>query len=62
VLTVIGDRSPVVTLDMAMDLRHTNACLQLEVIADAGHGLPFEQPERLAAVVATFLNDRNGSR
>lgn len=55
-LLVIGDSSPVVTLDMAEDLRRTNACVQLEVIADAGHGLPFDQPERLAAVVATFLD------
>jgi N-formylmaleamate deformylase len=53
-LLVIGDK-PVVTLDMLVELRSLNPCLQLEQIANAGHGLPFEQPERLGEVVVSFL-------
>ncbi len=53
-LLVIGD-SPVVTLDMAMELRRLNPRVQIEQIEKAGHGLPFEQPERLAEVVLSFL-------
>ncbi len=48
-LLVIGD-SPVVTLEMATELG-----LRVEQIRDAGHGVPFDQPERLAEVVASFL-------
>ena len=53
-LLVIGD-SPVVTLEMATELRGLNPRLRIEQIQDAGHGLPFEQPERLAESVASFL-------
>ncbi len=55
-LLVIGDE-PVVTLAMATELREINPSLQVEQIANAGHGLPFEQPERLAEVVASFLRE-----
>ncbi len=55
-LLVIGD-SPVVTLEMATELRGINPRLRIEQIANAGHGLPFEQPERLAEVVASFLRE-----
>jgi pimeloyl-ACP methyl ester carboxylesterase len=53
-LLVIGDE-PVVTLEVATELRARNPRLQVEQIADAGHGLPFEQPDRLAEVVLGFL-------
>ncbi|MEO8552506.1 MAG: alpha/beta hydrolase [Kofleriaceae bacterium] len=53
-LLVIGDR-PVVTLELATELRGLNPRVQLEQIADAGHGLPFDQPERLGAAVGSFL-------
>ncbi|AKT38963.1 alpha/beta fold hydrolase [Chondromyces crocatus] len=55
-LLVIGD-SPVVTLEMATELRALNPRLQVEQIQNAGHGLPFEQPERLGEVVASFLRE-----
>ena len=45
-LLAIGSE-PVVTLDMARELG-----LRVTQIANAGHGLPFEQPERLAAVIS----------
>lgn len=53
-LLVIGD-SPVVTIEMATELRSLNPRVRIEQIQDAGHGLPFEQPERLGAVVLSFL-------
>jgi pimeloyl-ACP methyl ester carboxylesterase len=53
-LLAIGD-DPVVTLEMAAELRELNPRLRVEQIANAGHGLPFEQPERLAEVVRGFL-------
>jgi N-formylmaleamate deformylase len=56
-LLVIGDSSPVVTLDMARELQSSNPRVRIEQINDAGHGLPFEQPERLAEVVVSFLRE-----
>jgi N-formylmaleamate deformylase len=55
-LLVIGD-SPVVTLEMATELRSLNPRVRIEQVQDAGHGLPFEQPERLGEVVASFLRN-----
>jgi len=55
-LLVIGD-SPVVTPEMATELRGLNPRLQVEQIPNAGHGLPFEQPGRLSEVVLSFLRD-----
>ncbi len=55
-LLVIGD-SPVVTLEMATELHSLNSRVRIEEIEDAGHGLPFEQPERLAEVVVSFLRE-----
>jgi pimeloyl-ACP methyl ester carboxylesterase len=53
-LLVIGD-SPVVTLEVATDLQRLNPRVRIEQVQDAGHGLPFDQPERLGEVVRTFL-------
>ena len=53
-LLVIGD-APVVTLELAIELRGLNPRVRIEQIKDAGHGLPFDQPERLGALVASFL-------
>jgi len=55
-LLVIGD-SPVVTLEMATELRGINPRVCIEQVRDAGHGLPFDQPERLGEVAASFLRD-----
>jgi pimeloyl-ACP methyl ester carboxylesterase len=54
-LLVIGDTSPVVTLEMASELRRLNPRVRIEQVDNAGHGLPFEQPDRLAEVVGSFL-------
>ena len=55
-LLVIGDK-PVVTLDILVGLRSLKPRLRIEHIPNAGHGLPFEQPERLGEVVASFLRE-----
>jgi len=55
-LLVIGD-SPVVTLEMATELRSLNPRVRIEQVQDAGHGLPFEQPERLGELVRSWLRE-----
>ena len=55
-LLVIGD-DPVVTLETARELRRLNPRVRVEQVKDAGHGLPFDQPERLGALVMSFLQD-----
>ena len=55
ILLVIGDTDPVVSLETAAALQDTNPRLRFEQIPGAGHGVPFDQPERLAAVVAAYL-------
>ncbi|WP_223642405.1 alpha/beta fold hydrolase [Corallococcus sp. EGB] len=56
-LLVIGDSSPVVTLEMATELRSLNPRVRITQVRDAGHGLPYDQPERLAEGVASFLRE-----
>jgi pimeloyl-ACP methyl ester carboxylesterase len=58
-LLVIGDE-PVVTLDLATELCELNPRLRVEQIHDAGHGLPFDQPERLAETVLAFVRGLPG--
>jgi N-formylmaleamate deformylase len=53
-LLVIGD-NPVVDLETAMELRGRNPRLRIEQIRDAGHAVPFDQPERFEEVVSVFL-------
>jgi N-formylmaleamate deformylase len=54
ILLAIGD-APVVSLETARELQHLNPRLRVEQIQGAGHGVPFDQPERLAAVVRSFI-------
>ena len=53
-LLVIGDNG-VVSLETARDLHNLNPRLRVAQIPDAGHGLPYDQPERVEAVVRSFL-------
>ncbi|MFK0163057.1 alpha/beta fold hydrolase [Rhizobium sp. NPDC090279] len=53
-LLVIGDRG-IVSLDTARELQKLNPLLRYELITDAGHGLPYDQPERLGTVIMPFL-------
>jgi len=54
-LLVIGDAGNVVTLETAQALQGENARLRVEQVREAGHGLPYDQPERLATAVKSFL-------
>jgi pimeloyl-ACP methyl ester carboxylesterase len=54
-LLVIGGSAGVVSPDVAADLQGLNPRLQVEQIPEAGHGLHYDQPERLAVVVKSFL-------
>lgn len=54
VLLVLGDAS-VVSMETARELQSMNPRVRVEQIRNAGHGLPYDQPERLAAVVKSFM-------
>ena len=54
-LLVVGDVGSVVTLEMAAELARLNQRLEVVQIKEAGHGVPYDQPERFSAVVQTFL-------
>ena len=54
-LLVVGDVGSVVTLEMAEQLAGLNQHLKVVQIEKAGHGVPYDQPERFSAVVQTFL-------
>lgn len=53
-LLLLGDAS-VVTIETARELQSVNPCVRVEQIHNAGHGLPFDQPERFATLVRSFL-------
>lgn len=53
-LFVIGD-APVVSIETARELQDINSRVRVEQIQSAGHGVPYDQPERFAAVVRSFL-------
>lgn len=55
ILLVIGDMNPVVSFETARELQTLNRRVRIEQVEGAGHGLPFDQPERLAAAVRSFL-------
>lgn len=56
-LLVLGDDEPVVTRELAEELQRVGVGSGLRVvqIADAGHGLPYDQPARLAEEIAAFV-------
>jgi N-formylmaleamate deformylase len=53
-LLVIGDNG-VVSLETAKELQRLNPRLRVEQIQNAGHGVPYDQPESFEAVVRSFL-------
>ena len=57
-LLVIGD-DPVVTLEIATELRRENSRVRIEQIPNAGHGVPFDQPERLADVIRDYCSTQS---
>jgi pimeloyl-ACP methyl ester carboxylesterase len=54
ILLVIGDNG-VVSLETAQHLQKLNPRLRVEQIQNAGHGVPYDQPESFEAVVKSFL-------
>ena len=50
-LLVIGDTASVVSTAVAVELQRLNPRFQVERIREAGHGVPYDQPERFAVVV-----------
>jgi N-formylmaleamate deformylase len=54
-LLVIGDIGSVISPEMAAELAGFNQRLKVVQIAEAGHGVPYDQPERFSAIVQTFL-------
>lgn len=54
-LIVIGDVDPVVSPGMASELARLNQRLEVVQIAEAGHGIIYDQPERFSACIKSFL-------
>jgi N-formylmaleamate deformylase len=54
ILLLIGDNG-VVSLETAQELQNLNPRLRIQQIKDAGHGVPYDQPERFEAAVRSFL-------
>jgi N-formylmaleamate deformylase len=53
-LLVLGSED-IVSSETALELHKLNPDLQYKLIPDAGHGLPYDEPARLAAAVDAFL-------
>jgi len=53
-LLLIGERG-VVSLETASELQASNALLSVERLPGAGHGMPYDTPERVALAVSAFL-------
>jgi N-formylmaleamate deformylase len=60
ILLVTGDKG-VVSPETARELHNVNPRLQSAQVPDAGHGLPYDQPEALAALVRSFLRSMAAS-
>jgi pimeloyl-ACP methyl ester carboxylesterase len=55
-LLVIGGIGGIVSPIVAEELAGLNRHLKIVQIAEAGHGIPYDQPERFSAVVKAFLH------
>lgn len=54
ILLVIGGKG-IVSVETARELQGLNPRLSHQLIPDVGHGLPYDQSERLEAIVRSFL-------
>ncbi|WP_395334656.1 alpha/beta hydrolase [Novosphingobium sp. BL-8H] len=52
-LLLIGSGG-VVSVDTAAELQRLNPLLRYELIPDAGHGMPYDVPERVGGAVSAF--------
>ncbi|MBJ7450281.1 MAG: alpha/beta hydrolase [Parachlamydiales bacterium] len=55
-LLIIGDNGAIITPALASELARSNKRIRVEQIKDAGHGIPYDQPEHFASVVKDFLS------
>ena len=55
-LLIIGGARGVVSPIMARELARLNQCLEIVQVEEAGHGIPFDQPEPFLSVVKSFLH------
>jgi pimeloyl-ACP methyl ester carboxylesterase len=60
ILLVIADKG-VVSHETARELQALNHRLRYETIPDAGHGIPYDQPDRFAALVGAFMQSMSAS-
>ena len=54
-LLVVGGIGSVISLGMATELAGLNPCLKVVQVAEAGHAIPYDQPDHLSAVIQVFL-------
>jgi N-formylmaleamate deformylase len=54
-LLVVGDMGSVVSRELSEELARLNERLEAVQIKEAGHGIPYDQPERFSAIVQAFL-------
>jgi pimeloyl-ACP methyl ester carboxylesterase len=54
-LLVIGGVGSIVSPEVAEELAKLNQRLKVVQIKEAGHGVPYDQPERFSAIVQNFL-------
>ncbi|MCF7852185.1 MAG: alpha/beta hydrolase [Simkaniaceae bacterium] len=54
-LLVLGGVGAAISVEAAAELARLNQYLKVTQIAEAGHGIPYDQPERLAVVVKDFF-------
>jgi pimeloyl-ACP methyl ester carboxylesterase len=54
-LLVLGGRG-IVSLETAQELESLNPSLRHDMIEDAGHAIPYDEPERLALLVKRFVD------
>ncbi len=52
---IVGDSGSVVSIEEARELQRLNPNIRIAQIQDAGHGLQYDQPERFAELVRSFL-------
>lgn len=55
-LLVIGDAGTVVSPEVSAEIAALNRHFKVAQVTEAGHGIPYDQPEQLAAVVKAFLH------
>jgi N-formylmaleamate deformylase len=58
-LLVVGGTGSIVTLEMAAELARLNQGLEVVQIEEAGHAVPYDQPDRFSAIIQTFLRSVN---